>query len=215
MRGVRRSTSTTPPSHLRPKGSTSRPRSGSSAQACGNQQQKHRTGSTTPISHSCWSPPQASSNATTRSSKHDPSSITTAPNATIERWLPHAALTERAACVVCHGGMGITQRALAAGTPVCVVPFGRDQFEAASRVTATRSGTQVMPDALTPETLRAAIKQAMTLRPGAQQVASGFRRAGGAPAAANALETLLAREGRPTTPSIGAVPASQESVASR
>jgi len=146
---------------------------------------------------------------------HDPGSITPTPNATIERWLPHAALTARAVCVVCHGGMGITQRALAAGTPVCVVPFGRDQFEVASRVTATRSGTQVMPDVLTPETLRAAIKQAMTLRAGAQRVAAGFRRAGGAPSAANALEMLLAPEDRLEPPNLGAVPASQESGVSR
>ena len=30
--------------------------------------------------------------------------------------------------------MGITQKALAAGVPVCAVPFGRDQFEVARRV---------------------------------------------------------------------------------
>jgi len=146
---------------------------------------------------------------------HDPASIATAPNAIVERWLPHAALTQRAACVVCHGGMGITQRALAAGTPVCVVPFGRDQFEVASRVTATRSGTQVPPDALNPETLRAAIKQAMTLRAGAQKVAAGFRRAGGAPSAANALETLLAHQDHVTTPSTRDTPTSQESEVSQ
>ena len=40
-------------------------------------------------------------------------------------------ILEIAACVVCHGGMGITQKALAAGVPVCAVPFGRDQPEVA------------------------------------------------------------------------------------
>lgn len=146
---------------------------------------------------------------------HDPDSITTAPNATIARWLPHAPLTERAVCVVCHGGMGITQRALAAGTPVCVVPFGRDQFEVANRVTATRSGTQVLPEALTPDTLRAAIKQAITLRAGAQRVAAGFRRAGGAPSAANSLELLLSPGDQRTMLSTETVPTSQESEVSR
>ncbi|MDQ6731616.1 MAG: glycosyltransferase [Actinomycetota bacterium] len=146
---------------------------------------------------------------------HDPSSFAAAPNATIERWLAHGPLIERAACVVCHGGMGITQRALAAATPVCVVPFGRDQFEVANRVTTAGCGTQVMPDALTPETLRAAIKQAMTLRPGAQQVAAGFSHAGGAPAAANALESLFAHEGRPPALSNAAVRTSRESESSR
>ena len=33
---------------------------------------------------------------------------------------------------------------------VCVVPFGRDQFEVAGRVVATAAGTVVMPDALDP-----------------------------------------------------------------
>jgi len=146
---------------------------------------------------------------------HDPSSFTPAPNASIERLLAHGALIEKAACVVCHGGMGITQRALAAATPVCVVPFGRDQFEVANRVTTTGCGTQLMPDALTPETLRAAIKQAMTMRAGAQQVAAGFSNAGGAPAAANALESLLASEARPPALSNAAAPISQESDASR
>ena len=62
-------------------------------------------------------------------------------NAHVERWLPHSALLARAACVICHGGMGITQKALAAGVPLCVVPFGRDQFEVAARVAAVGAGT--------------------------------------------------------------------------
>lgn len=146
---------------------------------------------------------------------HDPSNFTATPNASIERWLAHGPLIERAACVVCHGGMGITQRALAAATPVCVVPFGRDQFEVANRVTTTGCGTQLTPNALTPETLRAAIKQAMNLRAGAQRIAAGFSKAGGAPAAANALESLTAREDRPPALSNAAVPTSRESESAR
>src|SRR6185437_965317 len=57
---------------------------------------------------------------------HDPAGIQVPGNALVERYLPHAPLLERASCVVCHGGMGITQKALANGVPVCVVPFGRD-----------------------------------------------------------------------------------------
>lgn len=123
---------------------------------------------------------------------HDPGRFPAAANAIVTRWLPHGPLIRRAACVVCHGGMGITQRALAAGVPVCVVPFGRDQTEVAGRVTAAGAGSQVLPDALTPTALRTAIRQAMTMRAGAQRVAAGFSRAGGAAAAAGALESLLA-----------------------
>ncbi|MDQ4041820.1 MAG: glycosyltransferase [Actinomycetota bacterium] len=122
---------------------------------------------------------------------HDPGRFDPPANARIVRWLPHGPLVRKAACVVCHGGMGITQKALAAGAPVCVVPFGRDQSEVAERVTAARAGTRVLPGALTPASLRTAIRDAMSMGAGAQRVAAGFARAGGAPAAAEALESLL------------------------
>jgi MGT family glycosyltransferase len=122
---------------------------------------------------------------------HDPGRFNAPANARVVRWLPHGPLVRKAACVVCHGGMGITQKALAVGAPVCVVPFGRDQSEVADRVTAARAGTQVLPGALTPASLRTAIRDAMSMGAGAQRVAAGFARAGGAPAAAEALESLL------------------------
>jgi MGT family glycosyltransferase len=123
---------------------------------------------------------------------HDPGRFDPPANARVARWLPHGPILRAAACVVCHGGMGITQKALAAGVPVCIVPFGRDQFEVAKHVTAAGAGTAVMPDQRTPAALRSAIREAMTMRAGAQRVAAGFARAGGASAAADALETLVA-----------------------
>jgi len=109
----------------------------------------------------------------------------------IERWLPHLPIMQRAAAVVCHGGMGITQKALAARVPVCVVPFGRDQFEVAKLVGRSGCGTVVMPDQLNPDNLASAIGKAMTMRAGAERVAEGFRKAGGSPAAAEAVEGLV------------------------
>jgi MGT family glycosyltransferase len=122
---------------------------------------------------------------------HDPEGFEVPANARVERWLPHGPVIRKAASVVCHGGMGITQRALAAGVPICVVPFGRDQTEVAGRVSAAAAGTQLSLEALTPTTLRTAILKAMTMRAGAERVAAGFARAGGAPAAADELESLL------------------------
>jgi MGT family glycosyltransferase len=122
---------------------------------------------------------------------HDPERFDVPAHARVMRWLPHGPVMRKAACVVCHGGMGITQRALAAGVPVCGVPFGRDQREVAARVSATAAGTHLPPDALTPPALHAAIHQAMTMRAGAQRIADGFAQAGGPPAAAHALESLL------------------------
>ena len=49
---------------------------------------------------------------------HDPGHFTSPSNVRIERWLPHLPVMSHAAAVVCHGGMGITQKALAAGVPV-------------------------------------------------------------------------------------------------
>jgi UDP:flavonoid glycosyltransferase YjiC (YdhE family) len=56
------------------------------------------------------------------------------PNARVEAFLPHGPVLKRAACVVCHGGHGITVGALGAGVPVCAVPFCRDQFDVVRRV---------------------------------------------------------------------------------
>jgi UDP:flavonoid glycosyltransferase YjiC (YdhE family) len=122
---------------------------------------------------------------------HDPQQFEVPANARAVRWLPHAPVLARAACVVCHGGMGITQKALAASVPVCVVPFGRDQFEVAARVSAAGAGTEIAPDALTAESLREAIHRAIGMREGARRIAAGFERSGGAGAAADAVESLL------------------------
>jgi MGT family glycosyltransferase len=112
-------------------------------------------------------------------------------NARIERFLPHGPLLREAACVVCHGGMGITQKALAAGVPVCVVPFGRDQIEVARHVEVADAGSRLAAGRLSPERLHRAIRAAMARRPGAERVAAAFRRAGGASAAADAIEGLI------------------------
>jgi MGT family glycosyltransferase len=120
----------------------------------------------------------------------DPSGFQVPRNARVERYLPHQPLLERAACVVCHAGMGITQKALAAGVPVCAVPFGRDQFEVARRVVVADAGVMLPKGKLRPKRLRAAVQEAMTKTPGAAAVAAGFEAAGGAAAAADALEAL-------------------------
>jgi UDP:flavonoid glycosyltransferase YjiC (YdhE family) len=122
---------------------------------------------------------------------HQPGSFAAPGNVRVERWLPHLPILQRAAAVVCHGGMGITQKALAAGVPVCVVPFGRDQFEVAKLVGTSRCGTVVMPDQLDPTHLASAVREAMTMREGAARVAEGFRKAGGAVSAADAVEALV------------------------
>lgn len=120
----------------------------------------------------------------------DPSSFTPPPNARVERFLPHGPLLERAACVVCHGGMGITQKALALGIPVCVVPFGRDQFDVARHVEVAGAGSRLPASRLRPDRLRAAVREALGKRAGAARIAAAFAAAGGPRSAADALEAL-------------------------
>jgi MGT family glycosyltransferase len=112
-------------------------------------------------------------------------------NAHVEQFLPHAPLLAKAACAITHGGAGVTQKALAAGVPVCVVPFGRDQHEVARRVEAACAGTFLPASRLDAHRLRAKVSEAMTLASGAAAVAEAFAAAGGPVAAADAFESLM------------------------
>ncbi len=121
----------------------------------------------------------------------DPAGLPSVPNAHVARFMPHRPLLERAACVVCHAGMGITQKALAAGVPVCAVPFGRDQFEVARRVVVAEAGAMLPAGRLRSARLRAAVRETIDRTAGAKRIATAFDSAGGAPAAADALEELV------------------------
>jgi MGT family glycosyltransferase len=125
---------------------------------------------------------------------HDPSAFTAPSNARLAQFLPHGPIIARAACVVCHGGQGITQKALAAGVPVCVVPFCRDQFDVARRVEVADAGVRLHHKRLTPARLRSAVREAIGKRAGAERVARGFAAAGGSSAAADVVEELLTSE---------------------
>jgi MGT family glycosyltransferase len=117
-----------------------------------------------------------------------PSDITLTPNATVVQFVPHGPVLDRAVCAVTHGGMGATQKALARGVPVCVVPFGRDQFEVARRVEVARCGTRLPAKKLTAAGLSAKVGQAMTMTDGARRVAAGFAATGGVARGADLIE---------------------------
>ena len=119
------------------------------------------------------------------------------PNATVCQFISHTAVLEHAVCAVTHGGMGVTQKALSHGVPVCAVPYGRDQFEVARRVEVSASGTRLPAMKITPDRLRAKINQARKMTAGARRVADGFRRAGGAARGAGLAEQLLSRNAHP------------------
>jgi MGT family glycosyltransferase len=112
-------------------------------------------------------------------------------NARLERFVPHDRVLDRAVCVVSHGGMGATQKALARGVPVCAVPFGRDQYEVARRVEVAGAGSRLLSSRLRADRLRAAVQAAIGRREGARRIAAAFAAAGGPPAAADAVEKSL------------------------
>jgi len=118
---------------------------------------------------------------------YDTAEVAPAPNVRVERFVPHAPVLERAAAVVCHSGMGIVQKAIAAGVPIAAVPFGRDQPEVARRVVESGAGVQLRTRDLTPERLRATVREALAMRPAARGTGGGAR-------FADAVEELAPRD---------------------
>jgi UDP:flavonoid glycosyltransferase YjiC (YdhE family) len=127
------------------------------------------------------------------SAAHDPDQFNAPPGSRVVRFLPHEPILRRAACVVCHGGMGIVQKALAAELPVVVVPCGRDQLDTARRVEIAGAGVRVSPRRLTAERLADAVRTAIECREGARRVSRAYAAAGGRAAAADALEEIAAQ----------------------
>jgi MGT family glycosyltransferase len=122
-------------------------------------------------------------------------------NATVCQFLDHGAVLDRAICVITHGGMGTTVKALDRGVPVCVVPFARDQAEVARRVQVAGCGTRLPPKRLTPARLLAAVLKAATMAHGARQVAAGFAATGGVSRGADLIEQRVLSTARRVGPS--------------
>jgi MGT family glycosyltransferase len=115
---------------------------------------------------------------------HGVGELPQAGNARIERFVPHGPVLERAAAVVCHGGMGIVQKAIGKGVPIAAVPFGRDQPEVGRRITEAGVGVVVRRKDLSAASLRGAVRQALALRPEAKL-------SGGPTAFADAADELV------------------------
>ncbi|TVP73628.1 MAG: glycosyltransferase [Gemmatimonadales bacterium] len=113
----------------------------------------------------------------------------------IVRFLPHGEVIPHVDLVITHGGMGTTQRALAAGVPVCAIPWGRDQMETGRRVEVSGAGRLLPRGQLDPRRLREASLDGLTRRGRAAEVADAFRAAGGANRAADLLEDGWRRAG--------------------
>jgi MGT family glycosyltransferase len=139
--------------------------------------------------------PAADMSVIATTAAHDPDSFRAPPGSKVVRFVAHDPILKRASCVICHGGLGITQKALSAGVPVVVVPFGRDQMETARRVEFAGAGIRLAPHRLTPRRLVGAVRAAAERREGAERISRVFASAGGARAAADAIEGLGAMAG--------------------
>jgi MGT family glycosyltransferase len=124
---------------------------------------------------------------------HDPEEFggTITSNYRVERFVPHGPLLDRASVVICHGGMGITQRALAHGVPVVVVPFCRDQPEVARRVEYVEAGVRLLPKDLNAESLATAVRKARSMQAGATRIADAFASSGSDTAVVEGVEELM------------------------
>jgi UDP:flavonoid glycosyltransferase YjiC (YdhE family) len=128
----------------------------------------------------------------------DPADLAPRGGAIVERFLPHSELLPHAAVTVCHGGMGITQKSLAHGVPVCIVPWGRDQLDVAVHAEEAGAGVTLPRKRLSPRRLAEAVDRALRCGEGAARVKAGYEATGGAATAADAIENLGARAPRPS-----------------
>jgi len=112
------------------------------------------------------------------------------PNAHVERFVSHREVLEKAAAVVCHGGMGIVQKSLASAVPVVAVPFGRDQPEIGRRLLEAGLGQVVPKRNLSANRLRHAVRMAIADRPAALAASRAVRETSSAGRFADLSESL-------------------------
>lgn len=110
-------------------------------------------------------------------------------------WLPHDQVLPHARVFICHGGIGSIMEALAHDTPLVVVPQTPEHRFTAGHVTELGLGRTLPHGELTPRTLRAVVDEVANdtaIRENVLRMSRHIREAGGAAAAADALEGWLA-----------------------
>ncbi len=77
----------------------------------------------------------------------DPAAVAAPANVTVVQSAPHSEVLEHAAAMVTHAGHGSVVKALAAGVPLVMLPFGRDQNDVAARAAHAGAGVRLKPTA--------------------------------------------------------------------
>ncbi|MFJ9785965.1 macrolide family glycosyltransferase [Amycolatopsis sp. NPDC101161] len=116
------------------------------------------------------------------------------PNVEAHEWMPHPSVLRYASALVCQAGMGSVLEALRYEVPVVAVSHSGETLANAHRVAELGLGTHIPVASATGAAIHAAVEAlaadgALTAR--LALMAKEIEQAGGAPAAADALETLL------------------------
>jgi MGT family glycosyltransferase len=116
-------------------------------------------------------------------------------NVDVRRWFPQPAVLRHARAFVSHAGMGSTMEALYYGVPLVCVPQMLEQEVNAGRVAELGLGVRLDPERLTAADLRAAVDAVSGdagMWAALDRMREATRKAGGAAAAADAIEAHLA-----------------------
>jgi len=117
------------------------------------------------------------------------------PHFIVQQRVPQLALLPHVDLVVCHAGNNTVCEALSNALPLVVAPIRDDQPLIADQVVRAGVGLRLRYGRVTPSALREAIDRVLAepeFRHNAERVRDSFRAAGGAAAAADALEALAA-----------------------
>jgi MGT family glycosyltransferase len=107
--------------------------------------------------------------------------------------VPQLALLSQVSAVLCHGGHNTVCEALAHGLPLLAMPIRDDQPVIAQQVVECGAGLRLRFGRTGPVELREAVRRVLSevsFREAAARVQESFRAAGGAKAAADAIEAL-------------------------
>lgn len=108
----------------------------------------------------------------------------------IRRFLPQAQVLRQTDVVISHGGSGATLGALNAAVPMLAIPQGADQFMNAARMTEVGVGLEILPERLSPESVRQGVERLLR-DPGFAAAASSLQAEIGAMPAPSSVVTHL------------------------
>jgi UDP:flavonoid glycosyltransferase YjiC (YdhE family) len=116
-------------------------------------------------------------------------------------YVPHSWLFPRAACIVCHGGLGTNAEAFRSGVPMVAIPSGEDHYLFVRRDEALGWTQQVIPyPEVTAQRLSVAIADTLAdshYRTAATELSKRIRAEQGVATARALLEQLVRAAPRP------------------